>query len=136
MWLCKWLDLWGFPKLKEFRDKSIIDVSTPCLKSEMMFGLTNRWILCHLGQLEDWIFCVSLATPTCNGWRNVLSHICQRIGHHFKRSVDTLIGLKQSARGTLLLMNHLLNQIFKIIITRKCSLFYIWVWVLFVFMHL
>ena len=33
----------------------------------------------HLGQSEDWIFCVTLVTRTRNVWRNVLSHICQSI---------------------------------------------------------
>ena len=45
----------------------------------------------HFGQLEDCIFCVSLATLTCNVWRNMLSCICQNIRRHFKHSVDTLI---------------------------------------------
>jgi len=43
-----------------------------------------------LGQLEDWIFCVSLASRTCNVWRNMLSRIWQRMGRHFKGSVDML----------------------------------------------
>jgi len=46
---------------------------------------------CHLGQLEDWIFCVSLSRPTCNIWRNVLSHTCRSIGCQFKRSINTVI---------------------------------------------
>ena len=34
---------------------------------------------------------VSLALGTCILWGNLLSHICQRIRHHFKHSVDKLI---------------------------------------------
>jgi len=40
---------------------------------------------CHFCQSDDWIFCVSLATRTCNVWRYVLSHICRSIGRHLER---------------------------------------------------
>jgi len=46
---------------------------------------------CHLGQLNDWIVCVSLATCTCIVWSNNLSRICWSIEHNYKRSVNTLI---------------------------------------------
>ena len=42
---------------------------------------------------EGWIFCVSLATRTCNVWLNKLSRICWSIKRHFKRSFNTLIFL-------------------------------------------
>ena len=50
-------------------------------------------VQCHLGQSENWIFCVPLVTPTWNVWRNVLSRICRSIRRHFKHSVDTLIAV-------------------------------------------
>ena len=37
----------------------------------------------HLGQSEDWIFCLSLVTPT---WHNVLSRIYRSIRRHFNPS--------------------------------------------------
>jgi len=77
----------------------------------MMIGPRNRRIIRYVirhnasfGQSEDWIFCVSLATRTCNGWRNVLSRNCRTIGRHFKRSVDTFI-LTQSCTRNWLYLN-------------------------------
>jgi len=45
----------------------------------------------HLGQSENCIFCFSMTSHTCRVWCNVLTHICQSIGHHYKGSVDKLI---------------------------------------------
>ena len=57
----------------------------------MTFGLRKCGKLRHnthdLGQSENLIFCVSLATCTCIIWRNILSHIW----HHFKHSVCSFI---------------------------------------------
>jgi len=39
--------------------------------------------LSHLSQSEDWIFRVSLATPTCNVWHYVLSRICRSMERSF-----------------------------------------------------
>ena len=45
----------------------------------------------HLGQSEDWIVCVYLATCACNIWCNILSLISRSIRRHFKCSADMLI---------------------------------------------
>jgi len=65
---------------------------------EMTFGPTKggelRNVLTrehHSSQSEDWTFCVSLATRTCNVWYKLLSPICQSTGRHFKHFVDMLI---------------------------------------------
>jgi len=63
--------------------------------SEIMVGpMTGGklgYVISHLGQYEDWIVCVYLATTTCNVWRNMLSRICRSMECHFKSSGDTLI---------------------------------------------
>ena len=52
----------------------------------------NTW--CHLGQSENLIFCVMLASCTCSIWQNILSRIYQNIGCLFKGSVDRIITLE------------------------------------------
>jgi len=51
----------------------------------------RQYVQQHLSQSEDWIFCVSMVTCTCDVSYNTLSCICRSIKRHFKRSVDTLI---------------------------------------------
>jgi len=47
---------------------------------------------CHLGKSKDWIFGLSMATRRhTHIWCNMLSCICQIIGHHFKPTVDLLV---------------------------------------------
>ena len=94
-------DVWGFPKLKEFWDKSIIDVSTPCLKSEMTFGLTKGWILRYV-IMHNVIWANQKTECFVYRWLHphaMVDVMCfptfvWRIGHHFKCCVDTLIELK------------------------------------------
>ena len=75
----------------------IIDISTIRLSDHLKWHYYDkRWELTlrqnvqhHLGQSEDWIFCVSLVMHVCNVWRNTLFRICWYNGCHFKHSVNT-----------------------------------------------
>jgi len=67
-----------------------------CQTLEMKFGLNKRQEFTqhhnakrHLGQWEDWLFCVLLAMCKYNIWLNVC--ICWSTGRHFKHSVGMLI---------------------------------------------
>jgi len=62
----------------------IINISTHRLKWRPMPDKMREFTLGHnvqrnLGQSEDWIFWVSVVTPTCNVWHNELSR--HFVGH-------------------------------------------------------
>jgi len=73
----------------------------------MMFRLTKGWNLSNvniiLGQSDDWIICVLLATRTWNVQCYFLSRICRSIRHHFNRSVT------HEPYVSLLLMSRMLS---------------------------
>jgi len=63
--------------------------------SEMTFGTTKGRKVCNvITHNVIWTIrtvCISLATHTCNVWRNMLTSFCGSIGCHFKHSEDMLI---------------------------------------------
>ena len=85
--------------IEDAENVMVIDISTTCLSDVLKWLLVRkqcgqlRYLMTHtviLGQLENWIVCVLLATRTCNVWCKVLIRICRSIGRHFKYSGDTL----------------------------------------------